>query len=62
MKEYNYLLMDLDGTITDPMIGITRCRICVEPFRHTSQGPSGALPFYRASPLGFIPGILPFYG
>lgn len=25
MKEYNYLLMDLDGTITDPMIGITRC-------------------------------------
>lgn len=25
MKEYKYLLMDLDGTITDPMIGITRC-------------------------------------
>ena len=28
MKEYNYLLMDLDGTITDPMIGITRCCFC----------------------------------
>ena len=25
MKEYKYILLDLDGTITDPMIGITRC-------------------------------------
>lgn len=25
MKRYNYILMDLDGTITDPMVGITRC-------------------------------------
>jgi hypothetical protein len=23
-KDYQYLLLDLDGTITDPMIGITR--------------------------------------
>ena len=25
MKEYKYILLDLDGTITDPMIGTTRC-------------------------------------
>ena len=25
MKEYKYILLDLDGTITDPKIGITRC-------------------------------------
>lgn len=24
-KSYQYVLMDLDGTITDPMLGITRC-------------------------------------
>ena len=24
MKNYSYILMDLDGTITDPMVGITR--------------------------------------
>ena len=35
MKEYKYILLDLDGTITDPMIGITRIRI--ESFRHTSE-------------------------
>ena len=25
MKQYHYLLFDLDGTLTDPKIGITRC-------------------------------------
>lgn len=25
MKQYKYIFLDLDGTITDPMIGITRC-------------------------------------
>ena len=40
MKEYKYILLDLDGTITDPMIGITPMRrIRIEPFRHTGKRP-----------------------
>jgi phosphoglycolate phosphatase-like HAD superfamily hydrolase len=25
MKEYKYILFDLDGTLTDPAVGITTC-------------------------------------
>lgn len=25
MKSYNYILFDLDGTLTDPNLGITQC-------------------------------------
>ena len=62
MKEYKYILLDLDGTITDPMIGITRCvEYALNHFGIQVNDLRELCPFI-GPPLGLVPGFLSFHG
>ena len=55
MKEYKYILLDLDGTITDPMIGITPL-----PIRMEFTSPRNTVPnqILQPSPISTSPIIV----
>lgn len=57
-----YLLFDLDGTLTDPKIGITTCvQYALHSFGIEEPDLDKLEPFYRTALTGQLYGILQFY-
>lgn len=56
---WKYLLFDLDGTLTDPMQGITRSvQYALRHFGIEVEDLTTLCPFYRTAAAGFVPRIL----
>ena len=56
---YQFYFFDLDGTITDSSLGITKFSpVCACKVWDRGTGQEEALSFYRTASCGVVPGVL----